>query len=273
MRGFEFVWACRSAEGAGGGGGEAPVAGAPLAPTDAPSPAAPDHPGPHAYRPDGLREDLAGASDRETIDKLWGAYRDATTAGEAADYVVAWDGAHKDVLTAAFGTADDPLYAAARDAALKHGIAPKAFGAFLTDTFGPALAQGIIPAPFNPARELEAWGKAIGVSDKAELGRQLSERQAWTKGLGAQMGLSEAGRIELDVLTDTAAGLELVDKLRELVAGEGVKVSDQTQATGGGLSKADLAQLDNDPRIDPSSSTYDPQLRGRYDAAYRRHYG
>lgn len=248
---------------AAGDGGAPPAAAVPAAGADTPA----------SYRPEGLSDDLAGASERETIDKLFGAYKGATTPGEAKDYVIAWEGDHKDALTGAFGNADDPLYSAARDAAVKHGIPPKAFAGLMTDVFGPALANGIIPPPFNPAKELAAWGTSIGVTDQAALSRELSERQAWATGLGKQLGLTDGGQIALDVLTDTADGLELIDKLRGLMGSEGIKVDAAAAPSGAGLSKADLDRLDTDERIDPSSSKYDPQLRLRYDQAYQKHYG
>ncbi|MCJ8143818.1 hypothetical protein MKI84_12915 [Ancylobacter sp. A5.8] len=228
---------------------------------------------PEIYRPDGLSDDLAGASDRETIDKLYGAFKGATTPGEAKDYIVAWDGDHKDALTGAFGNADDPLYSAARDAAVKHGIPPKAFAGLMTDVFGPALANGVLPPPFNPAAEIEAFGKAIGVTDKNALTREVTERQSWATGLGKQLGLSADEQMAFDVLTDTAAGLGLVDKFRGLLGGEGIKVEGGSAPAGAGLSKDELHKLDSDPRIDPDSRTFDPGLRKRYDAAYQKHYG
>ncbi|MFK8250193.1 hypothetical protein [Ancylobacter terrae] len=186
--------------------------------------------------------------------------------------MVQWDGDHKDHLAGAFA-ADDPLYASARDAALKHGIPPKAFGAFLTDVFGPALANGVLPPPFNPQKQMEAWGQSLGITDKTELARQHGDRVAFASGLGKQLGLSDAGQVELDVLTDTAAGLEVIDKLRGLLDGDGIGVSAEAQASPGRDTPASLRAAMKDPRYDSSSPKYDETYRASVDARYKRHYG
>lgn len=256
-----------AAAGAAPAGSAAAAAGAaPAAPAGAAAAAG------SAYRPDGLGDEFAGATDRETIDKLYGAYKGATTPGEAGDYVVKWDGEHKDALTGAFGNADDPLYSAARDAARKHGIPPKAFSGFLHDVFGPAFKNGVLPAPFSAKREVEAWGQSIGITDPAELTKQLTERQTWATGLGKQLGLSDKGQVELDVLTDTAGGLELIDKLQGLLNGDGIKVGGA--APSGVADTPDtLRAAMRDERYDSSSKKYDAAYRKSVDERYQRHYG
>jgi hypothetical protein len=212
---------------------------------------------PSIYRPEGLPDHLVGASDTETLDKLFKAYSGARTelstrggAPESVEgYALTFADDAPDHVKAI--TSDDPAIKMARDLALKHKMSPAQFG-FVTDFLGEATKAGMIDAPLDLKAEMTAFGG----EDAFEKARGAIKAQVET--LKTRGVVGDAEMAELDMITSTAAGLKLVAALRG--GGPSALNVDAGQAAGG-VTYEDLQARMNDPRYSTRSSKYDQAFR------------
>jgi hypothetical protein len=212
---------------------------------------------PSIYRPEGLPDHLVGASDTETLDKLFKAYSGARTelstrggAPESVEgYALTFADDAPDHVKAI--TADDPAIKMARDLALKHKMSPAQFG-FVTDFLGEATKAGMIDAPLDLKAEMTAFGG----EDAFEKARGAIKAQVET--LKTRGVVGDAEMAELDMITSTAAGLKLVSALRG--GGPSALNVDAGQAAGG-VTYEDLQARMNDPRYSTRSAKYDQAFR------------
>jgi hypothetical protein len=243
----------------------APEAGA-SAPASPPPPPPPP-PGsagdaPSLYRPEGLPDHLAGKDERETIDKLFGAYSGLRrTMGDkpadAAAYALAFDEKAPEFLKSL--DSGDPLIAAAREAAFKRGLTTEQFGV-LGDVLSKAAELKLIEAPLDPAAEMTAYG------GEAAYQRDLGTVTTIADTLKQAGKIDDAGYAELRTTATTAAGLKALLALRgdapQALAGSGAAA---TGSTGDTLES--LREQMRDPRYQSDSPKYDPAFRQRvYDA-------
>lgn len=135
---------------------------APPAATTTPAPGTTPPPPPAAgYRPDGLPDHLAGQNDKETIDKLFksvdGFRRTQAERGEVPAESKAYTLTPSDSIKPYIEKYDsDPVFAATRDLALKHGLTQKQFDGFVSGWIE-TLSQGdVLGEPYNPDRERAA---------------------------------------------------------------------------------------------------------------------
>lgn len=258
-------------EGGGGGGNPPPGSWAP---------------------PQGLPTEFAGASADETLGKLLGGYTDLNTrfggmrdklatmpkAPDKADLYTFDPG---DKLKPYFGDfANNPAFASARNAAHKFGLSQEQFAGFISEVYNPLADQGVLAAPFDPAKEVKGFQDAYGFDAKGAQ-EALIGAETFAKGLVGQLkDVPQALKADVEAhlmsLTDTAAGNVLLRALSGRLAENGIRIA----GDGGGqgeLTAADLQKLDTDPRIDPRNrehkdpnQRFDPDLRKRYDDAYAR---
>lgn len=243
--------------------------------------------------PQGLPADFVGKDANETISKLFAGYTelDGRAAGlrekisklPAApktpdEYTFAPEGDLKNY----FGdVANDPLLKSSRIAAHKLGMSNEQFSGFITEAISPLVKEGILPAPYDPAKEIETFSTANGY-DKKRAAEVLAANETFANGLGEQLtsAVPEAMRPQVKAaivaLTDTAAGMQLLSALSARFNDIGIKVGGE-QSGNGAITDADLKKLDGDPRIDPANRNhtdpnrrFDPDLRKRYDEAYMR---
>lgn len=244
--------------------------------------------------PQGLPAEFSGASADEALGKLLGGYTQLNTraeglrtqlaqrpaAPEKADLYTFDPG---DKLKPYFGdVANNPLFGHARNAAHKHGMSQEQFAGFISETYGPMVDAGLLPAPFDPSNELKSFMTATGLDQKATQ-ETLTANETFARGLVSQLkGVPESikGDVEAALLglTDTAVGNVLLHAISGRLADSGIRIA----GSGGGLGELtadDLKKLDSDPRIDPRNrdhkdpaQRFDPDLRKKYDDAYNRHF-
>ena len=237
-----------------GAAGAGAGAGAPQGQADAGAPS--------IYRPEGLPDHLAGASERETIDKLYGAYSGLRrTMGDkpaAADaYSLTWGDDAPDFLKGM--DAADPLLAAAREAALARGLTTEQFGV-LGDVLSKAAELKLIEAPLDPAAEMATYGGETAYQ------RDLGTITTLADTLKAGGKIDDAGYAELRATAVTAAGLRALMALRSDPPSAFGKDGAGGSAAPGDTMEAVQAAM-RDPRYASDSPTYDPAYRA---AVYAR---
>ena len=121
--------------------------------------------GPSPYRPSGLPEHYAGASDKETIDKLFGAVNGfRQKQGDAGAVPTNGDGYSfepSDVLKPYVANFDkDPVYKAVRDIAHKSGITDTQFKAFVPGMLEHLVSSELVGAPVDPKAMLRGLAPA-----------------------------------------------------------------------------------------------------------------
>jgi len=229
---------------------------------------------PSFYKPEGLPEHLLGSNDKETIDRLADAYNGARKAmgsvpNEPKDYAFEAPDALKPYLPA-----DDPMLSQAYEAAHKLKISKEQFQGLIESTFLPMIDKGLIRAPFDSAKEVDALRSALalpeGEQGSVELKKQVNDMIAYTNGLSQQLQFSDGEKAELDALLDSSNGFTMVAKLKAALSQKGIQVDGQ--AAQGEDVKAWLKQMDSDPRVDPNKPQFDPELRKKYDQAYQQAY-
>lgn len=245
--------------------------------------------------PQGLPAEFVGADANETLTKLAGGYVDLDkrfgglreklskmpTAPEKPEgYVYS----PSEKLKPYLGDVDkDPAFAAARQAFHKHGIPTEAFGGVIEDLYGPLIEQGVIAAPFDPAKEVQTFQTAYGF-DREKAAAALTEADTFAKGLTAQLkDVPEPLKKDVEALmlglTDTAAGNVLLRSLSGRLAENGIRIAGEGGAQGA-LTAADIQRLNGDPRIDPANRNhpdnakrFDPELRKKFDDYYKANSG
>lgn len=244
--------------------------------------------------PQGLPSEFSGASADEALGKLLGGYSQLNTraeglrtqlaqrpsAPEKAD-LYTFDPADK--LKPYFGDLNNnPLFGHARNAAHKYGMSQEQFAGFISETYGPMVDAGLLPAPFDPSSELKNFMSATGL-DRTTTQETLTANETFAKGLVSQLkGVPDGLKADVEAtllgLTDTAVGNVLLRAISGRLSDSGIRIA----GSGGGIGELtadDLKKLDSDPRIDPRNrdhkdpaQRFDPDLRKKYDDAYNRHF-
>jgi cytochrome c1 len=232
-------------------GGAAPAGQAPGAAGD-PSP---------AYRPEGLPDHLYGATDKETVEKLFKAYAPAREA--IAKFGSVPDAPEKYAFTPAEtvapwlpNVAEDPAFKAAQTAAHKHGLGDKQFAGFVNDFMAGLVAGGQLDDPFSADKE-----RAIIAPDVQDPGERAKAADRASRDVVAFIDALQAqGKIDQGT-ADFAKGrsdrghfVKFVNALR--AGAPGLEVGGQHAAAGQSMATLDARIAD--PKNKWGSPTYDP---------------
>lgn len=243
--------------------------------------------------PQGIPQEYLGASADETLGKLLGGFNEVNTRFSGLREKLAtmpkppaspdeykWEPGEKFKPWFNRDLSEDPAMKAARVALHKHGIPADKFGPIIEDIYGPMIEAGALPAPFDPAKEVKDFMEGFKL-DRTAATKALTDAETFAKGLGSQLKdvpepLKERVNTLLLSLTDTAEGNTLLRALSGRLAENGIRIAGEA-GQAGALTESDLRRLDADPRIDPrnrdhpdAARRFDPELRARYDDAYKR---
>lgn len=260
---------------AGAGAPPPPAGGAATAPgPGAPSPeaggqAAGNAPAGAPYRPDGLPDNLVGASDRETIDALTKAVkgyrdRDATrdVPPDAKGYLEFTD--VPEATRPYFeDLKDDPLFARAAAVAHTEGIGKAAFTKMLAAAFEGGLEAGLFEAPVDKAAERAALlpeaAKGLPKSEQdAAIDRRLSDNLAWVTQMQARGLPKDAADHMVMMLGDSAKGHRAIEWFRGQMEGGGPRPLGGGAAGGTETREALQAALGL-PKHDPRHVDFDAE--------------
>lgn len=269
---------------AAAGGAAAPAAGAGASVAGATTAAAAQAQGgdPSApYRPEGLPDHLFAGNDKGTIDALWRmaqGYRtrdsERGTVPEKPDgYAFTPSDALKP-YEAVLG--DDPFFKGVREDALAAGLGDKQFSGFMNKVLERMITSEMVDAPYDEAAEkaLLVPDAARNLDDKEKgiaIDRRIRDNVAYVEAMKAR-GLSATTADSLiSELGDRAHMNLFVEFMRGQVGGGA------QPGTGGsgsvGLSGADLANRQADPRNDPYSAKFDKAFQEETYRLYQQTYG
>ena len=191
-----------------------PAKPAAAAAADPEKPAAPAAP----YAPEGLPEELRGATEKETIDKLWAAEQARKPPAAATDYK--FDVTRE--LEGIVDPANDRVLPIWREVAHKHDLSQAQFQAIVGDLFVGMEKAGLIERGVNIASEFEALG--AGAGDKAA---QLQKGQTRVLeladkigGIATRQGWSKEESSALIRSLDNRTSVQAVEKLLAMIPGE-----------------------------------------------------
>jgi hypothetical protein len=228
-----------------------------------------------------LPDHLVGASEKETIDKLFGAYKGARQsigeAGSVPEKPEAYSFEASDKLKPYVANFDkDPVYGAVRGIAHKAGITDKQFKAFLPGVLEHFVDSELVGAPIDPKamlRELAPANAGASDAEKETAGaRRVQDNIAWIDGAKANKAMPEA---VADFFAAAAAGDPKAHAAIEWLRGSS---SEPKPALGGGnggagVSEDQLKARIADPRGQVGGPQYDPAFARETDELYKKHYG
>jgi hypothetical protein len=267
--------AAAGAAGAASGGGDGAAAGAGGAAAAAGQSGGDGGAPPAPYRPDGLPDHLVGASERETIDKLWKAqegYRQAQAKYEpppadASGYTFEFSDKVKP-YAADFG--EDKFFGGVKEDLLAAGIGSKTANAFLDKVLGRMIDMNLVDAPVDVEAEkvklAPAEAKSLPPAERdAAIQRRVSTNVAFVDSLKAKGFGAEAA-------SDLAAELVAFPALNDLVefmrlgqgAGPALGGNQAGEAT-----RADLEKRMADPRQKFGTATFDADFAKETDRLFR----
>ncbi len=197
-------------------GGEGAAAGGASDPGGAPA----------AYWPEGLPDtlnELKGANDRETIEKLTGHLKDAPRAPEKPDgYTVALP----EEFTKRFGDlSDDDVMPIWRQVAHKNGLTDAQFNGAISELYTELSERGLIDEPINPQSELEKLMPKHGdaASRTAQASARINGVASTIDGLVTRKWLTKTeGNIVL-ALAARADGVVALEKLFKAAGQNGLQ--------------------------------------------------
>jgi hypothetical protein len=298
---FDRILRLYSPDGASGGagapaGGAAPAAGGAASPAgglSAPGgvgdlgrapPAAggnqPDgQPQPGAWKlpdgvPDHLRADSADAFAAKLFED-WGKQRGVISKFEPAKSVEDYVYTPSDKLKPFVGDlAKDPVFAIARDAALKAGVPKGAFPTFVGGVYESLVDKGLVPPPYDPVKERDAFfgdeARGLTEAQKVErLGPLLNGAQGFIASLVSDKVIDKGGGDQLLGLLDTANGAKAVLALQKAMTARGLTPQG---GPGGdaGMSRDGLRARLADPRNDLNSAQYDRAFAEETNRLYQK---
>jgi hypothetical protein len=233
------------------------------------------------YRPEGLPDHLVGASERETIDKLFGAYKPAREAigkfgelGELPADPTAYKFEPSEALKPySEHLATDPAFKMVQDAAHKAGIRDKQFAPFISGVMEAMIEGGLVEPPVDVAKEraalvpadaanLDDAGKAAAVDKRVRTNHALID--VW-KG----RGLDEDAATALSSMLDSAAANRAIEFFA-------AQLKTEQPALGGGhagaVTEASLEARTRDPRNRHGSPQYDAAFAAETTRQFQQFY-
>jgi len=232
-----------------------------------------------AYRPDGLPEHFAGATDKETIDKLHAAnkgFREAQSKFEpppadANGYAFEWTDAVKP-YAADFG--EDKFFGGVKEDLLAAGLGPKQANTFMNSVLGRMISMDIVEKPVDveaeKARMAPADARGLAPAERdAAITRRVQNNTAYVDSFVARGFDAEAAKA---INAEIAAFPELNQFVEFLRHGQNVN-----PAPGGGApagtTQADLDKRMADPRQRFGTPQYDADFAKETDRLFRQMHG
>lgn len=229
-----------------------------------------------AYAPEGLPEHLRGASDHETIDKLFKAnqgFREQDAQrGPVAKNVDELAFEFSEKLAPHFSEQDDPAVQSFKQATVEMGLPTKVAQELMEKTLGPLIESGLVAQPYSVDNEFKQLGEKLSLGREG-IAKAVTEAHGFAQGLGAQLrdvpdAHRDAVADRIMELADDHVGVMALNALRARMGEGGIKIEGRSAGTA--MSAQELDALANDPRIYPDSGTFDPMLRAKYDEELKR---
>lgn len=236
--------------------------------------------GAQPYFPQNFPDHLKGANDRETIDKVYGAFsgareamsKNGTVPKESKDYQLALSDDAAKVLGA--DLSKDRTAQIYRTLAHKHGLTDKQATSLFREFMDEQISSGVITV-LDPIKEAKTilGDAAIGRSDdevKDLAGQRWNTLKSQLEGLAMSKKISPEMQDAAKQLMDTAHGVLFLETLIKMTGEHGIQTGGT--AGGGGITKADLDARINDPRANPHHPKFDQVFADETDRLGRAFY-
>lgn len=221
---------------------------------------------PAAYLPEGITDDFKGASDKDTIDKLWSFVNGAEKPPAKADgYELKLD----EALTKRFGDMkDDPALQAFREVAHDVKLTNTQFNDVFSKFYTKLAEKGLIEAPIDGYDELDKLApKGVDqVRGRAEAAQRTNAVVANLNGMVQRGNLTKAESEMFMALAARAEGVVALEKFMKGRGEHGIQVGGQP---GGGRTLEDVKADMRDPRYDSLSPKFDQAFRDRIDQEWQ----
>ncbi|PPQ39370.1 hypothetical protein SAMN06265338_103216 [Rhodoblastus acidophilus] len=228
-----------------------------------------------AFRPEGLPDHLYGASDRETVEKLYGAYKGArdaiATFGEvpkdAAGYVFE---PSETVKPFAESLSKDPFFEKVKGLALQHKIPAKQFNGFIDGIMSEMIAGELVTEPFNAEKERLALAPDIAdPKERAAAADKIARENIALVDVWKSQGMPENVATWLHSQLDRASANQLVSFFAD-------RLGEERPALGGTpVGNVTETQLDArmaDPRNQVGGPQYDAEFAKQTAAMFKAFY-
>ena len=235
--------------------------------------------------PDFLPDHLRDADVAKTFDKVagdWKRLRDEVANRPAPAKTVdeyAWEPSDKVKPFLAGDLKQDPVYAHAREAALKAGLPAPVFAAFVSNLYEGLADAKALPEPYNPERERDALigdrARLMTAEQKdAEIRPILMPIVGFLDGLKRTGAIDDRGYAALGALLDTAPVVRALAKIADIASRGAPGLAPGGQAAGARVvSHADLKARQADPRNNPDSVSFDRTYREETTRLYQQLFG
>lgn len=170
--------------------------------------------------------------------------------------------------------AKDPVFGVAREMFLKAGVPAAMFGPVVGGLYEALADKGMLPKPYNPVGEVKAFlGDEAAHMNEEQLQARITPivdaANGWVDGLVASKVLDKTTANELHALADTASGLRaLVALQNHFKTGDALKPGGEQGSPG--VTRADLAARQRDPRNDVNSPRFDKAFQAETERLYRQ---
>lgn len=172
------------------------------------------------------------------------------------------------------GLDKDPVFDAARKAALDAGIPKEAFAKFIGSIYEGMIDQKLVATPRDVhAERLEFLGQT-GLSEDqaiAAIKPEVERLALFVDGFAQTAGLDARAKAALGTLFETGAGLKALKALAGSAQTPGLRPGGAGAA--GALTHQQLKGMMDDPRNDRDSPSYDRAFATQVSDAYRKMFG
>lgn len=220
--------------------------------------------------------------------------RDTTAEGTLRKLLPSWQGYHKahterapalakveDVVleithekAKGFFDPKSPMAGAFARAAVDAGLNKAQANKIADVVLGQLADGGLLSKPIDAKQTVTEIAKVLGHATlddnaKAAVAQFETEALAYAANFGKQLKLSENAQVELESLTLTPGGVELIRALQGASGGPGFALGGRSAADGP-MTKEKLHEMGKDERLDPYSAKYDKAFRQQYDEAWAK---
>lgn len=205
---------------------------------------------PSVYKPEGLPDHMLGKDEKETLDKLFKAYKGARDelAGKSPlpekleDYTIelAEEDARRFLNPGEDGV--DPVFEVFRKSAYEQGIPAEKAAKFVKNVY-----EEITATAAEENKKMDASFETFGGEAKAKA--VIDANAAWISALENQGVLSKEEADDMKLHTQYGAGLRWIDKIRQSLGGEkAIPVNLDGDPQSGKMTEAELHAMMKDER-------------------------
>lgn len=230
---------------------------------------------PEIYRPEGIPDHYLGASDHETIDKLYktadGLRKELSqkkgVPEKFEDYTIELSDEDREKYLSLNDDGVDPVYETLRKTAFEQGIPPAAALKFVENLYA-QVHDGANEAAAALKETVDHGYESFGGPEKAK--PVVDAVESWITGLQTQGVINEDDAAEMRISSSYGEGLRWLDKIRVSTGEKPIPADFKNDSNAGALTKAELDAMMQDPKYWRQK---DPAFIAKVTEGFRQLYG